>query len=306
MNRGCLTIAGYILALATWNGYTNNPVKFNSDNIKQKTATSAQWAGDLESKLKSAPNVPKLPDVIETKYGPLKTKDIPFEGDFVIHTERYSLIKDEDSWPEQAIGFAGSISSRIFFWDSRIGHGTDSRGAKRVLAMLENDKSIDGLTVRLNHNRALYDLYRIFSDPALKERNNWLARAAIGIPMAVKDELWAGLFRGAYYNPMSKTAVSYADIDAITFHEVGHGKDFSRFDQDWVYSLSRMIPPVMLYQEAKASIYAKEMLAPEENFQFYRFLLPAFGTYLLVTYGATKRFVKRRILGIRDEQASDI
>jgi len=220
----------------------------------------------------------------------VKTEDIDFSKDFEIKTDRYRLVKDDDWLPSRFIGHIMAMPFRIFLWDGDVGWGNDEKRARAVLSMLEQNKDIEGLTVRLNHNEAFYDLYRIFTDKKLRERNNFIARATLGTLTCLKDEIWAELFRGDYYNPLSKTVVVYSNLESIAAHEIGHHKDFSRFSSDWEYSLFRLLPPVMLYQEWKASTNAKEMLGSEDKWQFNRYLMPAFLTYVLATYGTMRKF----------------
>ena len=158
--------------------------------------------------------------------------------------------------------------------------------------MLEKNKDIKDITVRLNHNEAIEDFKRLFTEKELSERNNLPARVILGSLNLIKDEVWAELFRGSYYNPLSRTAVCYSNIESITAHEIGHHKDFARFDSDGVYALSRLLPPVCLYQEWIASKNATEMLSESDQWQFNRYLVPAFGTYLLFYGGILGRMAK--------------
>ena len=122
----------------------------------------------------------------------------------------------------------------------------DAEKSKAVLSILESNKNIKDLTVRINHNEPIYDCYRLFSDEKVKKRNNWFARTLIGVPSSILGELFAELRRGDYYNPMNQTAVLYSNIESIAAHEIGHHKDFQRFTSDWEYSMSNIffIPQV--------------------------------------------------------------
>jgi hypothetical protein len=285
-----------ICGLAAWYAYTSNPPKFNPGTLKHNPAIAATWNRSLEERVHCLPSAPELPDVIETTTGKVPTAKINFDGNLDIKTSRYRLIKDDDWEIVQCIGWVGSVPGKIFFWDYDYGKGLDAQHTKRLLTALENDKSISNLTVRVNHNSIFEDIPRMFNEQQVADRNPWLARAIIGVPSMIFEEFWAQFSRGAYYNPLSRTAVTYANIDSIGLHEVGHCKDYSRFSTDWIYNLTYALPPVMLYQEAKASIYAKELLAPEENYQAYRYLIPAFGAYAMFTLAWTSRmlFGKRK------------
>ncbi|HLP80338.1 MAG TPA: hypothetical protein VK158_06905 [Acidobacteriota bacterium] len=219
------------------------------------------------------------------------TKDIPFGNDaFEIQTDRYRFVKDDDWLPSRAVGQTMSMFSRLFFWDWNIGWGLDASRTRAALAMVENDKSVKDLTVRVNHNEAFYDMYRMLvSDDKLKERNNFFARWTLGVVTGVFDEVWAEFKRGDYYNPMTNTMVVYSNLESVTAHELGHNKDFKQYDSDWLYMLGRVLPPVMLYQEWVASQNAKLSLTKEDQWQFNRYLIPAFATYVLATYQMLKK-----------------
>ena len=221
----------------------------------------------------------------------VNVKDIPFDKHFDITTDRYHLSKNQDWLPSRVIGHIFSCPAKLFFWDLNMGWGPDKDRARAALSMLENDKSLKDITLRLNYNEPLYDIYRLFTEKKLTERNPELARATMGIISTLGGELFAELSRGDYYNPYTHTAVNYSNVEAIFAHEVGHAKDFQRFDTDWAYALCRFIPPVMLYQEAKASLNAKKLLSPDDSNQFFRYLVPAFLTYGLAVLNRVKKFL---------------
>ena len=236
---------------------------------------------------------------IETKLEKaVKTEDIDFSKDFEIKTDRYHFSKGEDMWVSRQIGKVLSLPAKLLFWDWDAGLGQDAERTRASLAMLENNPDIKDITLRINHNRALYDMTRMFWDDKLTERNNILARILLGIPASLGSELFMEFGRGDYYNPFTRTAVGYSNIESITAHELGHNKDFSRFTSDWEYSLANIIPGVQLYKEAVASKRAKgEILDKRDDWQFYRYLIPAFATYVLATFNglaAWKKIIKRK------------
>ncbi|MCB9370390.1 hypothetical protein H6501_02230 [Candidatus Woesearchaeota archaeon] len=223
----------------------------------------------------------------------LDTSQIDFSEDFEIKTDRYRIVKDDDWLPSRLVGHTLSLPTKLFFWDWEVSWRVDEKRAQAALSMLETNKDIKDLTVRLNHNEAFYDIYRLFADDKVADRNNFLARATLGVLTGLFDEVKAEFFRGDYYNPMSQTVVVYSNVESIAAHEIGHHKDYQRFDSDWEYALTGFFPPVTLYKEAKASLYAKDMLGEGDDYQFARHLLPAFFTYLLGTYAVTRRFLKK-------------
>ena len=273
--------------LTAWYIYSGNHDRFNPHREHHQTPLQCSQSCNLEDRIRY-----QLPEIIETVKGPLPTASIDFEGDVEIKTARYTFEKNEDFFLFRWIGHLGSTPAKLFFWEYNAGLGIDSLRAQRVLAMLENDKSIENVTVRLNHNLVWNDLFRLFADEKVTERNNVIARVLMGIPTILFGELWAELFRGDYYNPMTQTTVLYSNIDAVWLHELGHHRDHQRFTSDWEYSLTRMIPPVMVYQEWKASDYAKEDLTNQQKYQHARYLIPALSTYVLAALLALSRFFR--------------
>lgn len=224
----------------------------------------------------------------------VKTENIPFSEDyFWIQTDKYTLIKDKDWLPSRIVGHTVSLLGKLIFWDWDYAWGQDAERTRAAVSMLENTPLQGKLTVRLNHNEALYDMTRLFWDDALTERNNIVARIGLGIPISLLDEIWAEFARGSYYNPLTQTVVCYSNLESITAHEIGHHKDFQRFTSDWEYMLGRLVLPVTLYQEWQASQNAKEFLSKEDQWQFARYLLPAFFTYLLGGYFVCKKILQR-------------
>jgi len=221
----------------------------------------------------------------------VKTSDIDFSKDFNIKTKRYNLVKKEEWLPSKIIGHIASLPTKLFFMDWDAGWGLDEEKSKAVLSMLEENKRISGLTVRINHNEAIYDCYRLFADDQVAERNNFAARLLLGLPTSIGGELFAELRRGDYYNPMNQTVVLFSNIESVSGHEIGHHEDYQRFDSDWEYALAGSIPSVKLYKEWQASQNAKELMSDDDQWQFNRYLLPAFGTYLFAAF-----YVSRKIL----------
>lgn len=232
--------------------------------------------------------------VVKERY--INTDDIDFDSHFRIRTERYHLIKDDDWRPSRFIGHILSIISKLLFWDRNIGLGLDAQRSRAVLAMLESNNDIANLTVRINHNEALYDMYRLFSEPYLETRNPWLARVILGIPTGILTELWAEFKRGDYYNPLTKTVVIYSNVESISGHEIGHHRDYSRWSTDWMYALSDIYYPVRLFKEWIASQHSKHMLPSSDKWQFFRYLLIAFLTYLIAAYYVSKAILQKRLI----------
>ena len=224
------------------------------------------------------------------------TDNVDFSQDFYLETERYRIEKDKDWAPTRALGHVGSLPMKLMFWDWNIGLGLDEKRSRAVVSILENNKEIDNITVRINHNKFFKDMYRLFRDDRVAERNSWLARGTVGV-LFTFPELFAELRRGDYYNPMTQTAIVYSNLESISGHEIGHHQDFQRFDSDWAYGLSRSFPPAMLYQEWQASQNSLQSLEAPDHWQFSRFLLPAFFTYCMGSYFGSKVLLQKQAFG---------
>ncbi|MBR9705249.1 hypothetical protein GOV12_07590 [Candidatus Pacearchaeota archaeon] len=226
----------------------------------------------------------------------VKVEDIDFSGNFFIETERYTLVKNEDWIESKAIGHVMSIPHKLLFWDWDISWGLDSEKSRTALAILENDVEIKDITVRLNHTEAWYDIDRMFEDDKLINRNPFLSRITLGVGIGLFSEIWCEFTRGDYYNPMTQTAVVYSNVESIFSHEIGHHKDFQRFDTDWEYCLSGSIAPISIYQEGRATSNANEMLSSEDRNQTGRYLLPAFLTYCIGSWYISKKILQIKMM----------
>lgn len=297
--KGALKAAAIIGGLATWYTFTSpsqsqlekkleyqlpQEISVVETSLPFKTKGRVWTSENKDGTMKEKQELEKI----------VKTDDIDFSGDFSIETDRYTLVKGDDWLPSRILGHVASLPTKLYFWDWNAGIGLDEDRTRAVLSMLENNENIKDLTVRINHNEPIYDCYRLFGDENVAERNNFFARALLGVPSSIFGELFSELRRGDYYNPMNQTAVLYSNIESVSAHEIGHHQDFQRFDSDWEYSMARAFPPATLYQEWQASQNAKGSLESSDKWQFNRYLLPAFFTYLLAGYALSKRVLKVR------------
>jgi hypothetical protein len=287
--KSTITLLTIILGVASWYSLTGKLA--NSESMSKPVAEKYPLSAEIRVVETD------LPYRKESRDGKLEkivhVKDIDFSKNFTIKTERYNLIKEDDWLPSRFIGHLVSLPRRFIFWDWQVSQGCDEKRTRAALAMLEQKTELRNITVRLNHNEALYDMCKMFTDEKLIKRNPFLARATLGIISSVKDELLAELLRGDYYNPLTQTAVVYSNIESVGAHEMGHHQDFQSYKSDWAYTLSRILPPVMLYQEWKASTYARSIMSKDDDWQFKRYLIPAFGTYCLAVLGMLKRAFSR-------------
>ena len=278
--------------LATW--YTFNGAPNNIDEIRDYPLPGEIVVEETKNVTYTLRYVSEEdPEMGSVKV--VDVNDIDFSEDFIIETDRYTLDKRKDIWLSRTLGkYVLSIPQKLFFWDSDVSHGVDEKRAMAALSMLESDDSIDNLTVRLGHNRLFYDTGRLFFDDEVKDRNPWLARVLMGLPGTLVHELGAEFFRGDYYNPFTKTVVNYSNIESILAHEIGHHQDYERFSTDWAYNLLSVVPGGSLYKEAQASLNAKDILDEHgDDWQFNRYLIPAYLTYILSALGTAKAIHKK-------------
>ena len=187
------------------------------------------------------------------------------------------------------IGLIGSLPFKTFFWSRDIGRYPSSRVVKTIEDAVD-EKELHGLKIRIGHNDVFQDTARLFTDENVVKRNPGWFRVLVGVPTTLLGEGLSELSRTDYYNPITNAAIIYSNVEGIALHEIGHAKDFSRFKRPWIYTLSRALPPVTLYQEWIASAkYAREDLPQEKKYHFSRFLIPAFATYVIATWKLATR-----------------
>ncbi len=213
-------------------------------------------------------NLEERLDLEETKYEDLENKG-------------NAIIEDKDFPLWRILGYIGSLPTKAFFMSWEVSNYVKPKTKKSIEDILKRDSKIKGLTVRLNHTNPIKDTKRLFTEKQLKERNSLLFRIFLGIPTTILGGFLAKLRRSDHYNPFTKTVIVYSNIEAIAKHEIGHHRDFMRFSEDGVYSVARIFPPITLYQEWRASKYAKWTLRKKTRNQFGRFLIPAYVTYIL-------------------------
>ncbi len=272
---GWLRTAGVLGGLALWYAASGRPAKA---------------VYPLPERLSVAET--SLPARREAGRVSLDTVVAELDTPFALRTDTYAVVRDEDWLPARLIGTVLSVPRKLLYWDRNFGRGLDAQRTRALLSMLEH-QPLRGVLVRVNHNAPLDDLTRLFSDARVARRNNLAARVLLGAPLTVSAALWSEFTRSDYYNPFTQTVVVYSNIDAVVAHELGHHQDYQRFSSDLLYTLARPIIPVTLYQEVRASLNAKRYLHPAENYQFYRYLIPAFFTYLLAGYGLSKEQLQR-------------
>ncbi len=188
--------------------------------------------------------------------------------------------------PVDFLGNLLSLPSKLILWNRKFNNHSISPETEEALVAYLGARDLPALgdaKFRLNQYRPIQDLARL-----LKNRHvAWPYRLLIGFPVTlVGDVLLPGrLFPwGDYYNPYTHTVHLFSDVSAIALHEAGHVHDFGSRRHKGTYAALRLIPFVDLYQEYKASSeaigYLKETHEHPEEFEAYKVLYPAYGSYV--------------------------
>ena len=200
---GYKSITALALGLGLWYSCNGKPAHYPSSQSRYplpkeiivKDTSLPYFTREKTIESFDAHGVPKNEKVLEKI---VETDQINFSKDFNIITDRYRLVKDNDWLPSRIIGQVSSLPERLFFWDWNIHWGLDEKKSQAVLAMLEQNHDLRNLTVRINHNEAFYDWFRMMAQKDLQERNPFLFRAIVGSLTTLKDEIWSEFGRGDY------------------------------------------------------------------------------------------------------------
>jgi hypothetical protein len=162
----------------------------------------------------------------------------------------------------------------------------------------------DHLEIQLGSSRPLRNL------DLIKERKGiCLLGKALGYLLWPFSEAAKAISRFDSYDPWAHSIALYHRDPAILAHELGHAKDFSSRRFRTLYAVARLFPPVMLYQEWKASKYAIELLKERgldgEIIRTNRVLGGGYGTYcfafvaaILVLFGVDATFLWLALLAL--------
>lgn len=133
------------------------------------------------------------------------------------------------------------------------------------------------LDVQFGSVRPLRNLLRIW-----KNRNFSFLPKVISTLVHPFKELDRSLGRADSYDPSSHSIALFTKDPAILAHELGHARDFAGRSNPMLYGMARGLPGGDLYQEARASNRAIELLKrvkPGQATRAQRVLGGAIGTY---------------------------
>ncbi len=258
--------------------------------VKGSTYTSLEIEGAATTK---GHDVSQRARVVQDQIQILDLDQIDFSKDLRLKTDRYTIIKRSDSAFFDFLGkYLLSVPTKVGYADFKnIGNEVDAQTTREIVEMLEANKEIKGLTIRINHDDILEDMQRLFKEEQLVERNNIVARVALS-PFILLAENRVNVSHGDHYTPMTSTVTLYSNLTGIAAHELGHHQDYKRFDSDWWYSTIAHLPGGNLFKEWQATKIAKnDLLTAENSWQFQRYLIPALISYVFSTYAACKKWL---------------
>jgi len=174
----------------------------------------------------------------------------------------------------------------------------EDKEIKEVIEQLKDDPRFKDALLSLGGVRPIEYLKRVW-----KNKKYSIPGKLYGTITSPIGMLLMSLLRGDYYDPFANVVTLYHKDPAILRHEFGHVEDYSARKYPFLYTLARLLTPVTLYQEAKASaLAAKQILdkikkkkkVTEEDFKelkrLNRVLSGAFGTYVGSMLGGPAAF----------------
>lgn len=191
------------------------------------------------------------------------------------HGRPHALLDASDwIWP-------GSWLGKLILWDRRIDSHEISPETVETLKAYLAQNQLDSVKVRVNQYDPSGEFDRLRANKGVSP--GW--RYTVGLLSWAGYTLAPGrFFGGDNYNPYTNTINLYSDIDVIGLHEGGHAKDTMSRKLPGTYSFLYAIPLVPLYHEKQATddalSYAREIDSFELEYEGYKKLYPAYGTYI--------------------------
>ena len=180
----------------------------------------------------------------------------------------------------------GSWLGKLLLWDRRVDNHNIGHETEAVMRRYLDANHLGHVKVRLNAYHVRDEWRRLRANQSVGA--GW--RYTLGVIGWLQYTIMPGrFFGGDHYNPYSNTISLYSDIPAVAVHEGGHAKDFANRKWKGTYAAAYIIPFVNLYHEAIASNDALGYLRAEESaelqYEGYRIMHPAYGTYIGSNFG---------------------
>lgn len=185
----------------------------------------------------------------------------------------------------ELIRFLATLPEKLLLWNRTVGSGELSEDSEQVVRVFLAMHYSTATHVSINEYNPSLICKRVFENSSAPP----LFKFTLGILEIIHYTLFpAKLIGGDYYLPIADTIVICSDNLAIALHEAGHAIDFAEQDRNGLgrgfYSITRMLPPVMLHQEAvatrKAITFAESCGEKLDVKHCWSLLIPAFGTYI--------------------------
>jgi hypothetical protein len=206
---------------------------------------------------------------------------VPFPVEAQIVRGRPNRFLDASDWI-----WPGSWLGKLILWDRRVDNHKIGDETESVMQRYLAANELGYVKVRLNAYHVRDEWRRLRSNRSVGA--GW--RYTLGVLGWLQYTILPGrFFGGDHYNPYSNTINLYSDIPAIAVHEGGHAKDFAARKWKGTYAVIYIIPLVNLCHEALASNDALGYLRADESpalqYEGYRIMHPAYGSYLGYNFG---------------------
>jgi len=174
-----------------------------------------------------------------------------------------------------------SLPSKLILWDWRVDNHDISPEIEAQLATYLELNNLDNVKVRLNQYAPGGEWSRLVRNREV----NGFWRYTLGVLGTTFYTILPGrVFGGDHYNPYTNTINLYSGHASIALHEGAHAKDTATRRHPGLYSASRILPLVPLYQEGVATGdavgYHRDRCEPQGEKADYKILYPAYGTYV--------------------------
>ena len=178
-----------------------------------------------------------------------------------------------------------SLPSKILLLNWRVNNHNISKKNEELLKQYLDENSLNNVKVRLNQYAPLGEWRRLYYNRTIHPIFRYtLGTISLIFYTVVPERLFAGLIGGDNYNPYTNTINLYSGHNAIVLHEAGHAKDLAKIKYKGLYSVSRMLPLVPLFQEGKATGdaigYFKNKNFRIDEKEAYKILYPAYFSYI--------------------------
>jgi hypothetical protein len=187
-----------------------------------------------------------------------------------------------------------SLPTKLLFLNTRFNDHRLPSESERVLRAYLDLNGLDRVLIRHNEYAPLEEWRRLRANTEVAAGYRYtLGVVTLLIYTLLPDRLFGGTLviptTGDAFNPFTNTVYVYTSDPAVLLHEGGHAKDYAEARYKGTWAALRAIPGVPLMQEYVASRdavrFAHCAARPDLELDFYRTLIPAYGSYVGGTVG---------------------